>query len=162
MGSIGGAVFYFFKGLFNSPKKERFFGGIQHLKRRAPVLGGNFGLWAGLFSCFDCAFMYARNKEDIYNPIASGFLTGGVLAIRAGTRVALRNAIFGGVILAMIELVSSIMMKMQKKSELEFQNAKIQEEVQKEKARRSREMNKYKDEIEKRKGSQFGKAAVQI
>ena len=29
-------------GLLNSPKKERFFGGIQHLKRRAPVLGGSF------------------------------------------------------------------------------------------------------------------------
>lgn len=100
--------------------------------------------------------MYARNKEDILNPIASGFLTGGVLAIRgtlrdifiilpAGTRVAFRNAIFGGVILAMIELVSSIMMKMQKKSELEFQNARIQEEVAKEKLRRNREMNKYKE-----------------
>lgn len=37
------------------------------------------------------------------------------------------------------------MMKMQKKSELEFQNARIQEEVQKEKLRRSREMSKYKE-----------------
>ena len=33
----------------------------------------------------------------------SGFLTGGVLAIRAGPKIAGKNALAGGVILAMIE-----------------------------------------------------------
>lgn len=52
MGCLGGTIWYFLKGtlsidslynsigFFNSPKKERFFGGVQHLKRRGPVLGG--------------------------------------------------------------------------------------------------------------------------
>ena len=33
---------------------------------RAPVLGGNFGVWGGLFSTFDCAVKGVRKKEDAY------------------------------------------------------------------------------------------------
>lgn len=33
---------------------------------RAPVLGGNFGVWGGLFSTFDCAVKGIRKKEDAY------------------------------------------------------------------------------------------------
>ena len=39
----------------NSPHGERRVGAIVALKTRAPVLGGNFGVWGGLFSSFDCA-----------------------------------------------------------------------------------------------------------
>jgi import inner membrane translocase subunit TIM17 len=35
---------------------------------RAPVLGGNFGIWGGLFSSFDCAVKGVRQKEDAYVP----------------------------------------------------------------------------------------------
>jgi len=31
------------------------------------VLGGNFGVWGGLFSTFDCAVKGVRHKEDPYN-----------------------------------------------------------------------------------------------
>jgi hypothetical protein len=31
------------------------------------VLGGNFGVWGGLFSTFDCAIKGLRKKEDPYN-----------------------------------------------------------------------------------------------
>lgn len=37
------------------------------IKARAPVLGGNFGVWGGLFSTFDCAVKGIRKKEDPYN-----------------------------------------------------------------------------------------------
>jgi len=37
------------------------------IKARAPVLGGNFGVWGGLFSTFDCAVKGVRKKEDPYN-----------------------------------------------------------------------------------------------
>lgn len=43
---------------------------------------GSFALWGGLFSITDCTLMHFRNKEDIWNPIAAGFFTGGFLAIR--------------------------------------------------------------------------------
>lgn len=31
------------------------------------MLGGNFGVWGGLFSTFDCAVKGVRKKEDPYN-----------------------------------------------------------------------------------------------
>jgi mitochondrial import inner membrane translocase subunit TIM17 len=31
------------------------------------VLGGNFGVWGGLFSTYDCAVKGIRKKEDPYN-----------------------------------------------------------------------------------------------
>ena len=53
------------------------------IKARAPVTGGNFGVWGGLFSSFDCAVKGWRQKEDMWNAIISGFLTGGCLAARS-------------------------------------------------------------------------------
>lgn len=57
-------------------------GSMSAIKARAPVLGGNFGIWGGLFSSFDCAVKGYRQKEDPWNAIISGFMTGGTLAIR--------------------------------------------------------------------------------
>lgn len=53
------------------------------IKARAPVTGGNFGVWGGMFSTFDCAVKGWRQKEDAWNAIISGFLTGGCLAARS-------------------------------------------------------------------------------
>ena len=44
---------------------------------------GNFAVWGGLFSAIDCSLVYIRNKEDPWNSIASGALTGGILAVRS-------------------------------------------------------------------------------
>lgn len=91
MGCFAGCIAYFIRGMWFSPKKERFYGGVLLLKRRAPVLGGwtcvsilsgSFALWGGLFSITDCTLIHLRNKEDYLNPIAAGFFTGGFLAIR--------------------------------------------------------------------------------
>lgn len=62
---------------------ERFPGALSVIKSRAPVTGGNFGVWGGMFSTFDCAIKGWRQKEDAWNAIASGFLTGGCLAARS-------------------------------------------------------------------------------
>jgi import inner membrane translocase subunit TIM17 len=70
---------------------------------RAPVLGGNFGVWGGLFSTFDCAVKGVRQKEDPYNAIIAGFFTGGSLAIRGGYKAARNGAIGCAVLLAVIE-----------------------------------------------------------
>ena len=40
MGCFAGCIAYFVRGMWFSPKRERFYGGILLLKRRAPVLGG--------------------------------------------------------------------------------------------------------------------------
>ncbi|GBC00330.1 hypothetical protein RclHR1_03810019 [Rhizophagus clarus] len=106
MGAIGGGIWHFVKGAKNSPRGERIIGAITAVKARSPVLGGNFAVWGGLFSTFDCALKGIRQKEDPWNLIASGFLTGGFLAARGGIGAATRSACFGAFILAIIEGVT--------------------------------------------------------
>lgn len=60
-------------------------------------------MWGGMFNTFDCTMMQLRNKEDPWNAIISGALTGGVLASRGGPGAIIRNAIVGGILLALIE-----------------------------------------------------------
>lgn len=79
---------------------------------RAPVLGGNFGVWGGLFSSFDCAVRGVRKTEDPYNSILAGFFTGGALAIRGGYKAARNGAIGCAVLLAVIEGVGITFQKM--------------------------------------------------
>ncbi|MCJ1387574.1 hypothetical protein MMC18_000417 [Xylographa bjoerkii] len=101
--AIGGAVWHGVKGFRNSPYGERRIGALTAIKARAPVLGGNFGVWGGLFSTFDCAVKGVRKKEDPYNAIIAGFFTGGALAVRGGLRAARNSAIACGCLLAVIE-----------------------------------------------------------
>ena len=65
---------------------DRFVGAMSVIKARAPVTGGNFGVWGGMFSTFDCAIKGLRQKEDAWNAIISGFMTGGCLALRSTCR----------------------------------------------------------------------------
>lgn len=44
---------------------------------------GNFAVWGGLFSTIDCSLVHLRKKEDPWNSIASGALTGAILAVRS-------------------------------------------------------------------------------
>lgn len=76
---------------------------ITAIKARAPVTGGNFGVWGGMFSTFDCAVKGYRKKEDPYNSIIAGFFTGGCLAVRGGLKAARNGAIMCGIFLAVIE-----------------------------------------------------------
>lgn len=112
MGGIGGAVWHGVKGFRNSPYGERRIGAITAIKARAPVLGGNFGVWGGLFSTFDCAAKGIRKKEDPYNAIIAGFFTGGALAVRGGLKAARNSAIGGAVLLAIFEGVGIAVQRM--------------------------------------------------
>lgn len=64
---------------------------------------GNFAVWGGMFSSFDCMLMGMRGKEDPWNSIGSGALTGAVLAARGGASAAVRSAAVGAILLALIE-----------------------------------------------------------
>lgn len=111
MGCIGGFIWNFCKGYRNSPKGERFIGAMFSARSRAPILGGNFAVWGGTFSTFDCTLQYIRRTDDWVNNVSAGFLTGGVLALRGGVRQAGKNAVMGGIILAVIEGVSALLMR---------------------------------------------------
>ena len=52
-------------------------------------------MWGGLFSTFDCALIAIRNKEDPWNAIGSGAITGAVLAARRGAKASLGAAVAG-------------------------------------------------------------------
>ena len=84
MGTIGGSIFHGIKGYQNSASgyKRRFAGGFTTIRQKATVTGANFAAWGGMFSVVDCSLAYIRQKEDPWNSIGSGFLTGGLLQIR--------------------------------------------------------------------------------
>ncbi len=85
---------------------------LQSIRREAPKIGGSFAVWGGLFSTFDCTLVALRKKEDPWNSIAAGALTGGFLQLRTGMQSAARSAAFGGVLLAMIEGVGILLTRM--------------------------------------------------
>ncbi|XP_074273752.1 mitochondrial import inner membrane translocase subunit TIM17-2-like [Silene latifolia] len=103
MGALGGSAFHFIRGTMNSPKGEKFLGGIQTMRMNAPRTGGGFAAWGGLFSTFDCTMVYLRQKEDPWNSIFAGAATGGFLQMRQGIKAAGKSAAFGAILLGMIE-----------------------------------------------------------
>lgn len=84
MGTIGGSIFHGIKGYRNSASGfgRGLAGGFTTVRQKATVTGANFAAWGGMFSVVDCSLAYIRQKEDPWNSIGSGFLTGGLLQIR--------------------------------------------------------------------------------
>lgn len=105
MGAVGGGIFHSIKGFRNAPTgySKRLLGSVAAVKNRSPIIAGNFAVWGGMFSTIDCSLAYVRQKEDPWNSIMSGALTGGILAARNGVPAMAGSAIIGGVLLALIE-----------------------------------------------------------
>ncbi|XP_036160363.1 mitochondrial import inner membrane translocase subunit Tim17-B isoform X2 [Myotis myotis] len=70
---------------------------------------GSFAVWGGLFSTIDCGLVRVRGKEDPWNSITSGALTGAVLAARSGPLAMMGSAMMGGILLALIEGVGILL-----------------------------------------------------
>lgn len=66
----------------------------------------------GLFSTFDCAVKGYRQKEDPYNAIIAGFMTGGTLAVRSGPRGMFAGAVGCGILLGVFEGVGILISRM--------------------------------------------------
>ena len=58
------------------PRGERFMGTIRAIKLQAPETGGRFAMWGGTFSATNCTLEAIRKKEDSWNKVGSGFVTG--------------------------------------------------------------------------------------
>lgn len=114
MGAIGGGVFQSFRGFRNAPSglTRRLGGSLSAIQQRSPVIAGSFAVWGGMFSTFDCSLAHLRGKEDPWNSIMSGALTGGVLAARSGPGPMAASAAVGGLLLALIEGVGIWMTRM--------------------------------------------------
>lgn len=115
MGTIGGSVFQSIKGFRNAPTgfSKRLNGSLLAIKTRAPMIGGSFAVWGGLFSTVDCTLTHFRQKQDPYNNIASGAITGAILSVRKGPGAMIGSALIGGILLAMIEGVGIMFTKLQ-------------------------------------------------
>ncbi|KAL7549357.1 hypothetical protein ACHAWF_015149, partial [Thalassiosira exigua] len=61
-GAVGGGIWHFGKGAFQSPKGARIRGAVGNCAARAPVMGGQFAVWGGLFACCDCTVSAMRQK----------------------------------------------------------------------------------------------------
>ncbi len=85
---------------------------MSSIKVRAPVVGGNFAVWSGMFNTGECILVGIRGKEDHWNSILSGAATGGLLSVRSGPRAIIASSIFGGLILAVMEGVGVMMNRM--------------------------------------------------
>uniref|UniRef100_A0A8C6RCC7 Translocase of inner mitochondrial membrane 17b n=1 Tax=Nannospalax galili TaxID=1026970 RepID=A0A8C6RCC7_NANGA len=111
MGVIGGGVFQAIKGFRNAPvgMRHRLRGSVNAVRIRAPQIGGSFAVWGGLFSTIDCGLVRLRGKEDPWNSITSGALTGAVLAARSGPLAMVGSAMMGGILLALIEGVGILL-----------------------------------------------------
>uniref|UniRef100_A0A8C4QX67 Mitochondrial import inner membrane translocase subunit TIM17 n=1 Tax=Eptatretus burgeri TaxID=7764 RepID=A0A8C4QX67_EPTBU len=121
MGAIGGGIFQAIKGFRNAPMgaRYRFRGSLNAIRTRAPQVGGSFAVWGGLFSTIDCGLANVRGKEDPWNSISSGALTGALLAARSGPVAMVGSAVMGGVLLALIEGVGIMLTRF---TATQFQN----------------------------------------
>ena len=81
---------------------KRSYGALSAIKARAPVVGGNFGVWGGLFSTFDCTVKAVRKKKML-GMLSLGFFTGGALAIRGGWKHTRNSAITCACLLGVFE-----------------------------------------------------------
>ena len=61
-GAVGGGIWHLGKGAWQSPKGARVAGAIGNCAARAPVMGGQFAVWGGLFACCDCSLSAIRQK----------------------------------------------------------------------------------------------------
>jgi len=61
-GAVGGGIWHLGKGAWQSPKGSRIIGAIGNCAARAPVMGGQFAVWGGLFACCDCSLSAIRQK----------------------------------------------------------------------------------------------------
>lgn len=115
MGCVGGSIFQAIKGFRNAPTgfRKRLNGSLTSIATKAPILGGSFAVWGGMFSVIDCSLIYVRKKEDPWNSILSGAATGGLLAVRNGKAAIITSALVGGVLLGLIEGAAMLIGKMQ-------------------------------------------------
>jgi import inner membrane translocase subunit TIM17 len=84
---------------------------FQEVRAKAPVTGGQFAAWGGVFSICDCTLVKLRGKEDPINSILSGGITGGLLAARTGPQTMIISATIGAMILGMIEGFSLLLQR---------------------------------------------------
>jgi len=136
LGFYGGCIFATAKGAYTAPPgiKARLKGAWSNCRIRAPRYGVSFAAWGLAFSSCECTMIWARQREDPINTITSGAVTGAILAARQGKAAMGVSAVFGGLILGVIEGTMAIVNKYQiegMKSDQERQQKEFMEYAEK-------------------------------
>ncbi|KAF1928197.1 mitochondrial import inner membrane translocase, subunit Tim17/22 [Didymella exigua CBS 183.55] len=71
-------------GISDLPLKQQLKHGLRDMYRSSLASGKNFAKVGAIFSGTECAIEGLRAKNDLYNGVAGGCITGGVLARNAG------------------------------------------------------------------------------
>ncbi|KAG9200000.1 Mitochondrial import inner membrane translocase subunit tim22 [Epicoccum nigrum] len=71
-------------GISDLPLKQQLKHGLRDMYRSSVSSGKNFAKVGAIFSGTECAIEGLRAKNDLYNGVAGGCITGGVLARNAG------------------------------------------------------------------------------
>ncbi|KAF2091063.1 mitochondrial import inner membrane translocase, subunit Tim17/22 [Saccharata proteae CBS 121410] len=66
------------------PLRQQLRSGFKEMGRASYSSGKNFGLIGAVFSGTECCIEGLRAKNDLYNGVAAGCITGGALAAKAG------------------------------------------------------------------------------
>lgn len=76
------------KTLSSLPLKQQLKVGFRDMGKRSWSSAKNFGIVGAIFSGTECCIEGFRAKNDLYNGVAAGCLTGGALAAQAGPQAA--------------------------------------------------------------------------
>ena len=74
--------------LTDLPLRQQLKHGLRDMYRSSLSSGKNFAKVGAIFSGTECAIEGLRAKNDLYNGVAGGCLTGGILARNAGPQAA--------------------------------------------------------------------------
>ena len=129
LGTVLGCMWYMMKGAYNSPKRERIMNGLKLVKKRAPILGGNFAAWMGLFGFFQCVMVHVTGHDTHINQVIAGSITGGLINFRGGPKYFLRGAIHGAVFIGVFNIVEIFMMKYQYKNEFDMRHIQVRKQT---------------------------------
>jgi import inner membrane translocase subunit TIM22 len=72
----------------NLPLRQQLRQGFKDMGTRSWSSAKNFGVVGAIFSGTECCIEGLRAKNDIYNGVSAGCITGGVLAASAGPQAA--------------------------------------------------------------------------
>jgi len=85
------------------PMRQQLSIGMRDMGRSAYSSAKNFGRIGAMFSVSECCIEGLRGKNDIWNGIAGGVVTGGILARAAGPQAVAFGAVGFGAFSAAIE-----------------------------------------------------------
>lgn len=80
------------KAIVDLPVREQLKIGLKDMGRSSWSSAKNFAYLGGMFSGIECCIEGLRGKNDAWNGVAGGFLTGGILARRQGPTAVLIGA----------------------------------------------------------------------